>query len=295
MKRSIQYILLFGLPVLMAGCTKNVEEPNFDVTVAKTTFKVGEAITFDITGNPDNITFFSGESGFKYEFKNRTSAPGKPTLQFTTLNDMGVKNNIKLLIATDLGTPVDTNAVKLAKWTDITSKAIFSTGTDNTASGVIDLTEYAASGKPANIAFKYTDVKSTTRQNRWVIRTFNVNNTTLTDNSTYPLATLADAGWQAVDFKNFAAGWSITTVQLIMSGGVANSADNEDWVVTRPIDLNFVKRDIGVAIKTLSSQLSQYQYTYPVAGTYNVTFDAANVHYNGSKEQTKTFSITITP
>ena len=296
MKKSIKYILFFVLPIIMAGCEKNVEAPTFDVVVAKTTFKVGEAVTFKITGNPDNITFFSGEPGFRYEFKDRTSAAGKPTLQFTTLNDMGVKNNIRLLITNELIAPVDSNAIRKATWTDMTGKAVFSTGTDNTPSGVIDLSEYAAAGKPVNLAFKYTDVKSgTVRQNRWVVRTFVVNNTTTPDNTTYPLLTLADAGWQAVDLKNFAAGWSIATVQLIMSGGAINSADNEDWIITRPIDLSLVKKDVGVAIKTLSSQLSQYQYIYNTVGTYTVTFDAANARYNGSKEQTKTVTITVTP
>lgn len=69
---------IFLFPVLflvITACNKNgVVAPNFNVTTDKTTFQANTDVNFLFTGNPDYITFYSGETGHVYEFRDRVTA-----------------------------------------------------------------------------------------------------------------------------------------------------------------------------------------------------------------------------
>lgn len=280
------------LLVVLSGCAKDkVEAPEFEVNTAALTYKVGEEITFKFSGNPDNITFFSGEDGKKYEFRNRTSLPGKLQVQFTSLVDRGVRQNLSLMVTSDITGAINATTVSAAKWTDVSSRAVFSTGADNTPSGAIDLSDFSDLGKPISVAFKYTDVKTAAQQNRWVIRTFNANSVRGT--SVTPLAVMADAGWVGINYKNPAAVWTITSAQLLMYGGAANSDDNEDWVVSKQLDPNFIKSDVGYVLKNISTQPSDFIYKYDKAGVYKVSFLVSNRLGSSVKETVKELTLNI--
>jgi hypothetical protein len=280
------------LLVVLSGCAKDkVEKPEFEVKTAALTYKVGEEIKFNFSGNPDNITFFSGEDGKKYEFRNRTSLPGKLQVQFTSLVDRGLRQNLSLLVTSDITGAINATTVSAAKWTDVSSRAVFSTGADNTPSGAIDLSDFSDLGKPISVAFKYTDVKTTAQQNRWVIRTFNANSVRGT--SVTPLAVMADAGWVGINYKNLAAVWTITSAQLLMYGGAVGSDDNEDWVVSKQLDPNFIKSDVGFVVKNISTQTSDFTYKYDKAGVYKVSFLVSNRLGTFAKETVKELTLNI--
>lgn len=281
-----------ALLVLLSGCSKDkVEQPTFEVRTAALTYKVGEEITFNFSGNPENITFYSGEDGKKYEYRNRTALPGKLQLQFTSLLDRGLRQNLALMVTSDITGAINATTVSAAKWTDVSNRAVFSTGADNTPSGAIDLSDFSDLGKPITVAFKYTDVKTTAQQNRWVIRTFNANSVRGT--SVTPLAVMADAGWIGINYKNPAAVWTITSTQLLMYGGAANSDDNEDWVVSKQLDPNVIKSDVGFVIKNISTQTSDFTYKFNSAGVYKVTFLASNRLGESAKETVKEITLNI--
>ncbi|WP_161603036.1 DUF5017 domain-containing protein [Pedobacter arcticus] len=286
--------IVVALFVLVSSCSKDeAKRPSFGVSTSTLNYKVGEEIKFDFKGNPDNITFYSGEEGNQYEYRNRTSLPGKLQVEFTSLVDRGLRQNLSLMVTTDISGKVDSSTVKSAKWDDVSSRAIFSTGVDKTPSGIIDLSDFSDTGKPVTIAFKYTDVKTTAQQNRWVIRTFNASS--VRENSITSLAVMADAGWLGVSFKNPTAVWTITSAQLLMYGGAVGSEDNEDWVVSKQLDPNVIKSDVGLAIKNISAPLSDFTYKYLKAGVYKVSFLASNRIGDTFKEAIQELTITITP
>lgn len=296
MRNSI-YLLI--IVIIFISCSKvKVETPSLEVATASLTYKAGDTVTFNFTGNPDNIVFYSGEPGHIYEFRNRTTAENDLQINFKSLVQYGViYKNLQLLVSNNYSGAGDTASVRAATWTDISDKAVFSTGQDNTPSGTISLKEFADPGNTAAriyVAFKYTDHKKTQGQNRWVIRTFEANNIS-EDGVVSPLAVLSTAGWKGFDFKNTANVWSVTTAQLLMYGGDKNADDNEDWVITKGFDPFSIKPDAGVALKNISTTLPSYQYVYTKPGTYKVTFDASAVRYNGEKRTTKELTLTITP
>lgn len=296
MRNSI-YLLI--IVIIFISCAKEkVTTPSLEVTTSSLTYKAGDTVTFNFTGNPDNITFYSGEPGHNYEFRDRTTAENDLQINFKSLVQFGlVYKNLQLLVSNNYSGAADTTSVRAATWTDISDRAVFSTGQDNTPSGTISLKEFADPKNTAAriyVAFKYTDYKKTQGQNRWVIRTFEANNISA-DGVVSPLAVLSSGGWKAFDFKNPASVWSVTTAQLLMFGGNKDAEDNEDWVITKGFDPFYIKPDAGVALKNISTVLPSYKYVYAKPGTYKVIFDVSAVRYNGEKRTTKELTLTITP
>lgn len=68
----------FGAALLVVCCdqTEITSPVEFDVALDESNvYEVGEPINFKFTGNAENITFFSGEIGHQFCFRDRTSVP----------------------------------------------------------------------------------------------------------------------------------------------------------------------------------------------------------------------------
>jgi hypothetical protein len=308
-------ILGAGLMLLQACKSNEVVSPDFDVTTAKKTYKIGDTVLFQFAGNPNYLSFYSGEPGKVYENAARVSAKGVSKLQFTSARANGTQpNSLRLLYATNFPgiTAGDTTATKTlltgATWTDITSRANLSVGA-STASGVIDLSDLAAAGKPVFLAFKYLGAAGSI-QNKWTITNLTVTNT-LPDASVYTIAnlnttvianygvsTVFPPGWVGYKILNNFS-WAVTAgTSLVITGATtAATATNpsESWVIMGPVDLNRVAPDIGVSLKDQTTLVTSYPYVYKTAGTYNVTFRAANNNVYGLQEVIKQVQLTVTP
>jgi hypothetical protein len=296
MMKKIKLISFLGLLILFAltACDKELDIKNldFDVSIEKTTFKVGDTVLFKFTGNPDNITFFSGETGQNYEYRNRLRAEGKPELQFTSFSEFGTQvNTLQVLATTDFNGIVNENIGNVA-WTDITNLVTLSSGLDNTASGVVDLTQFV-NDKPLYIAYRFIGQTGST-QKRWTIKNFLVQNK-LNDGSVLKVADITTAGFSQVSLKNSSVVWSISSDQIRIQGGPATNEDNDDWIVTKPLYLDRVSPDTGTALKNITSKLTKYSYVFSRPGTYKVAFIASNSTADKSVSIVKELTITVTP
>jgi hypothetical protein len=333
---KIRYFIIATLLLACAACSKKVEvQPvTFEVASAKingtasTLFAAKDTVQFYFTGNPDMITFFSGEVGKNYNYRNRVSAAGTSQLQFSTIRATGAQaNSLSLLVSSDFKGVVanmiygiltrdtaTTNAnIAAATWTDITSRATLSTGaTTAVPSGIVDLSDFAKQGKPVYIAFKYTATAGTI-QNKWTISALTLNNV-LADGTTYTIANLAAPTTAITNYGNitYGPGWAVSydpaknankyawiytagTSLVITGSTTAATAPAEAWAIMGPIDLTRVTPDAGVAIKAMSAALATYQYNYLTAGTYNATFVASDNTVDGSSAVVKKIPLTITP
>lgn len=294
---SITIFTLF----LFSACKKmEVEAPAFDVSLPKTTYKVGDTVRFTLSGDPDFITFYSGEPGLNYEARARTSEAGTPRLQFTTYQqNVGQTGTLRLMASTAFSGMADSTNVAAATWTDITSRAVLSTGADNTSSGNIDLSDFLTAGKPLYLAFRYAGYfHATLKQPTWTVKSFNVTNT-LSDSSVSTITAIGQTGWTAVNMKNASVVWTVPTSGQVAINGTATGSvntDNDDWVISKPLDLKKVVPDVGVSIKSLNgNKLTTYTYIFKKAGTFKPTFLAFNNNIDAQKEVVKTLSLTITP
>lgn len=317
---QLRSILILAAGMCITACQRHTSVPSvssFSVTTDSTIYTANNAATFRFTGNPDYITFYSGEAGHRYDYRNRVSASGTPVLQFTSALNAGTQaGSLHVMVSSDFagivsGDTATTIAnITNAGWTDITSRATLATGTTAVASGNIDLSDFASAGKPVYIAFKYV-AASGTIQNKWTITGLTVTNT-LADNSVYTIANLVanttaitsnyggvstySPGWVPFPVSN-TYNWVVTAgTSLVITGAAtaaAATANAEAWVLMGSLNLQKVTPDIGVAIKNMSAQLNSYSYTYTTAGSYNIVFAAANATSNETDSTTRKVSLTI--
>jgi len=289
-------LFLFML-IVVCSCNKvGLVNPSFDVTTPKTTYKIGDTVLFNISGNPDNIVFYSGEAGFRYQNRNRLSDSGGITqLQFVSSVALGNQTgNLALLVSTNYNGSLDSGSIHSATWTDITNKATLSTGTASTPSGIIDLTSFQTSGNPYYIGFKYqTNFANGTKARQWIIGNFQVTNYFPDSCVGIAAVDINTAGFQATSIKGDSLKWGISATTLKFLSGFPNNID-EDWVISRPMDFNQVSPDQGVAIKNTSFQLSTFPYIFSTAGIYDITFVATNVNGSNQSSTIKQMKLTIT-
>ncbi|GGG88144.1 DUF5017 domain-containing protein [Parapedobacter pyrenivorans] len=312
----MKYILFNIAIILSLSCSKDVIiDTSFSVTSPKTTYRVGEPVEFNISGNPGMLTFFSGEMGKRHDFVTRKQADGVPELQFTSLlGNVGQSNTLEIMVSTNfkgIGQAEDEAVtaanILAADWIDITDRATLSDGV-STPSGKIDLSDFAANERPIFLAFKYRAV-SGSAQPKWTISGLTVANQ-LADGTKYTLANLGNSaisnygvsttispGWRAAKISN-TYGWTSSSAALTIAGAATADAATEDaesWVLSGPIDLKRVTPDFGVPIKNLSSKIEGYTYTYSSIGTFKATFESyAKTTYQNDTER-QTIEITITP
>lgn len=297
------------------GCEEDyVNSFEFGISTPATTYEAGEPVTFEFTGNPDFISFYSGETGKRYEYAGRASEAGTPTLQFTSQRANGSQEgSLQLMISQDFpGVTAGTDPVAIANtitnigsstWSNITDRAILSSGS-STASGSIDLSDFAQNGKPVFIAFKYLAVPGSV-QNKWTISNLAVKNT-LADGTVYTLANTTSAaitnygvavtfspGWVFYKITNN-YGWGLSSNNLIITGATnAGGATAEAWALMGPVDLTKVTPDTGLPVKGIETRLNSFSYSYPGAGTFTATFVGATNNAYGKKEIVKQIQITI--
>lgn len=334
----IKYFIIAALLTTCVACKKSLDVavPGFEVNSTKnngsatTSFSVADTVQFNFTGNPDEITFYSGEVGNRYDFVNRISAMGTPNLQFSTIRATGTQaNSLAVLVSNDFkGVATNTiygvltrdtattNAnIAAATWTDITNRCTLSTGAATAvSSGVVDMSDFLKQGKPVYIAFKYTAAAGTI-QNKWTVSALSVNNV-LADGTTYTIANLNGPTTSFTNYGNttYGPGWAVSydlakdankyawvytdKTSLVITGATtaaAATAGAEAWAVMGPVDLARVTPDMGVGIKAISAVLPSYPYNYMAAGTYNAVFVASNNTTGLTKTVVRQIPLTITP
>jgi hypothetical protein len=291
MKR-ISIYLIFSFSLL--ACNKKEVVPlNFDVKTNKTSYNVNDTVRFLVSGNPDQLQFYSGMPGHQYIYKDRYEANGKPAMSFTYFAQYGAElNTLKLLVSQNFAGTYTQAGVAAATWTDITNRVTpaFVYNSDNRPSGTIDLSDFDQS-KPLYIAFKFTGTTGAT-QRTWTIKNFTLN-TEIDGGTVINVANTSTAAWTNVNFNNSPRNWTFTTAQLQFQGGAANIGSNEGWAVSKALYLNKVAPDKGVALKNMSTRMDEYSFIYTAPGTYTATFIASNENIYGASKSLKELTVTV--
>src|SRR5690606_15966755 len=157
----------------------------------------------------------------------------------------------------------------------------------------IDLSDFV-SFPQIHLAFKYVGIGNTAQaQKTWTITDF-VLSTYDVDDNTYPIVRSHSGGGR---LQPSAAGdtraWS-RPVAGVGYGANANEPSNEDWVITKALNLASINPDNGVAIKTLTSTVEPLSHVYTEAGDYVVTFVAKNQSIYGEQEVVREIHLSIT-
>ncbi|ADY50650.1 hypothetical protein Pedsa_0062 [Pseudopedobacter saltans DSM 12145] len=305
---------LFLMSIIALGllsCNKKeAVELKFNVEPTKTSYKVNDTVTFKVSGNPDQLIFYSGEEGRQYIYKDRLFAESDEiTLEFATHKRYGTAaaqpNTISLFASQKYNGAKTTFSEQ--DWVDISSAFTFSPfdGAENyTPSGVVNLLQLSNLGlnidkeKPIYFAFKYQGLSNASTQPRIFINKFDIKTKTK-EGKVIPVLTLATGGWSSLKIGNTAVDWIIdggsNTTRLRNQGAAANAPANESWVMTKGFFLTSVIPDRGVALKNMSTRIGEYNYVFTKAGTYKVTFVASNENVYGGDKVIKELEIVVNP
>lgn len=316
-----KYIFLptVAMACLLLACNKQLSnaESDFGVSVNATTVNLGDTNRFSFTGNPDVITFYSGEVGSRYEYRNRDTANGTPLLRFRTIRANGsqmgslslmVSDNFEGVLVSD--TPATVNRIAAATWKDITSRATLSSGgTTAVASGNIDLSDFSATGKPVYIGFKYQGFAGAA-QSKWTVDSFAVRNV-LNDGTSYIIANMnaSNTAYTNYGVSGFSPGfaafrslnnyyWVVTNgTSLVITGATSagTAAPAEAWAIIGPINLKEVTPDIGKPVKMVIDKIEDLEwiYRYTTPGSYNAVFSGGRISLKESEYTARSFQITV--
>lgn len=308
----IAFITTIAL-LTLGSCSKEIKlDPlSFDVQADSSSYNAGSVAKFQFTGKPDNISFFSGETGNRHQYINRVEAAGLSQLIFKSAMNSGMQpNTLKLMVSTNfeggLTAASDPAIISKASWTDISSRVTWATSSTAVESGIIDLTDFATAGKPVFIAFKYA-AEAGSIQNKWTITALSLRNL-LSDGTSYlqaamPTVALANNYGVSSNLPGWANGtvantikWTLNATNLVITGATsAGSATTatEAWAITGPINLKSVTPDIGLSVQTMNGSEASFNYIYSVPGTYEAVFEASNVNRDLMKKIEKKLSVTV--
>jgi len=242
---------------LHVGCSKKISTldtpSDFNVMLNSYTYKVTDTVTFNLSGNPDEIILYTGEPGRQYQNRNRYLAAGVNKLSFSSFMLQGRSkfpdSSLQLLVTTNLGGRYDSTGVANATWDTLTQLVKWpdSTGSTYINSGLIDVSKYN-SYNSVNFAFNYMGkLDSKNWQRKWSIQNFNlvnilpdssawglftipilgtatgVESSASFPNTTYP-STFAGTGWVEVDMLNKKNAWNVGTWNISSTDSVRNSS-----------------------------------------------------------------------
>lgn len=284
--------------LLFSACTKEdqIHTPSFDVTTDKVTYKLGDTVRFNFTGDSDYLSMYTGETGSKYLYKDRTRAEGKVTVTVSAnLRNDNAAKTLSLFLLTDLNPLRDSASVVDAKWIDISNRLNIPTASTNvgTPIGTADISDLTKPNKPVYFAWKFASLNSVTAvQPRWTITVMNLINE-LPDGTKTTVASVNQMGWKGISVKNPAYNW-VTTGGLFTNAPAKNSGDTENWAVSGPLYPDAITRDYPTSIKDIIAVMpSTYEYIYKAKGTYKIYFVALNSRNGESSSITKELEVTI--
>lgn len=299
-------ILLIGIGLIYQSCNKQIElKPgieNFDISLEKKTYKVGEEVNFYLHGDPDMIVFYSGEVLHQYAYKDgRKLTLDNLNLSFTTSKPVTLRrqdNQLFIMASTDFnGDYSNFSNIEEATWTDITDRFTLSESITFSPSGEVDISDLIVEDRPLYIGFRYVSYPHDQgRVGNWHVQNFSLVGRTVLGPMT--LGDMKESGFMLVDqHPDLAPSKSkLTATRITLYGDLDIDMLTESWAVSKGFetgetDLGF---DLPVAIKGMeSAPLNRYTYIYNEPGTYKATFVASNASVDEHKSIVREIEFTI--
>lgn len=311
----ISYFSIILLLTALVSCSDQLNNPvdfsftatSANSTVSGDTLVVSKAVpvVFTFGGNAEFISFYSGEVGHEYDKRELTQTPVTDIdscyLTFTNKPQFGnIPGTLKVYLSTSFAgmnltdKKTDSLAVLNHSWINLSDSCNLSTTNNVTNTTKISLKSHVNS--KISLAFRYKTTDNTAIQPTWqignlkiVVRDKKGGITVLPANdlgfialdlltSTNPYSTAGGTGiW---DMSSVAATSSV--MKIVFSG--AGQPLNDDWLVSTPKLATTRIPDTGVAVKSVATTVTSYQYTFNTPGVYKVGFRAMNDNFEFHSE-----------
>ena len=328
MNKNIKWFISIIMILGVCACSKElkIEMPDFKVSALTATVKAGDTVIFNLGGNPDIITFYSGEFGNDYAYIDRDSIIDVKQLNLSFQNQVRGQGGMEplcqddqfhILVTNDLdlagATKEDSvQRIKEAVWTDLTDRFNWSplnclSTNPYISSGVTNIVDFIEKNKTAYLAFRYTNRPNNNETGKSAIWRFQaLNLTSVTESGNTTLITQGNAGWKPV-YEGGVDMWgtnpkpfdiSTTSYAVTMRGLRTTTETYQMWCLSNSFiitDTN-VGRNPGAGIKSFTDvPLTSYSHIYKKAGTYEAVFIATNANKAGKKETIHRLQIVVEP
>jgi hypothetical protein len=320
MKKYVFVSALFAALVSMSCENQDYVKADYNVRLNETnTYRAGEPVRFDISGNVDNLLFYSGEVGHEYKYYNRyVVAPSDiRAAQFVMdIQCMYGYDALDIYLSdtfeglSGLDAEADRNRIRemvengMEGWV----KCDYQDGTQRVwYTHEFDLKEYV---DKCSIALHWHPTRTNPETEAAISqRTYWINADLITDfgqgaNSVnirniewtpVMMNSYYDADPYVINKGNGYFNFNKSGADLILQG-VSNTEldfDIDGWLISDPMPLTAVQNDQPLVIKDMQNYMTSYEYTWEKPGTYVVTFVGINTNYAGDSKLVKEFKITV--
>jgi hypothetical protein len=302
------FIITF-LVLTITSCKKNTsgfvdDISSFDVNPRTLTVSINDSVRFDLSGNPDVISFYSGEIGRVYDFRNRTVLNGGSLLlKFETRVINRPADTLDVLVSSNFSGIYDSVNVVNATWKSLNNKLLFPMPSTplNTfiPSGLnpgifLNITDSLVAGQPFYLAFRYTILR--TNNIEWSVGKLGVYNifTNGTPNATVIDSTNNNTGGFVPVALREPTRWSRTSTLYKCLNSSTAVIGAQHYYISRPLNPNAVNPDAPIGIKNISQNpLKYFAFKYSMPGTYKVAFVASNARLEMNQSSVKEFTIIV--
>lgn len=309
MKHTIY--IAFLLSFVCFSCSEKIELTpgidEFNVSTASATYRVGDEVQFNFEGNPNIITFYSGELYHQYNYREgRITNIDELFFSFQTAHPTAAgaqKDQFQVLVSTDFnGDYQNIESVEAATWTDLSDQFEYATSGSFRTSGNAYITELIQQDRPLYIAYRYiTHPQSANGVVRsWLVQNFSLIGNT--DIGPLTLGNMTNTGFRIVE-KNpetVPTRSAISATRVTLLGPLldpSNDLYTETWAITKAFDVGAIDEgpDYPLPIKgNEHARLTSYTHIYETPGVYDVYFIATNANIDGAAQVIRNLKITIT-
>ena len=323
MKHTLIYSVTMA--IILAACSDAVDPARFDVGIATGTGAAGEPVRFLFNGNPDYITFYSGEDGCDYNASDRYEADitalrlsCSVRQQYNSVEYLG-QQLIFAYVSTDFNGDYSPEGINAASWTPITGDGdnclpvpVPASAAAVSCSGSIDLGQYTGTSQPFYIAFLYNapgraTIPPSNGGGRYVVKpriditdlimtkTLDDGSIKLLDNASdqFGLRPVYESSYNRTNFRVNDDGLLFQPAQAVADPLTGREPDERVWMATTLIDPRKVDPDRGIPIKSIEGRLTEYEHVYSQPGTYTATFVATNANMWDSKSTIRQLTVSI--
>lgn len=313
-------LLAVTAALLLAGCTHGIDYPvTYNVTLdPSNTYMAGDPVRFNISGDVDNLLFYSGEINHQYLYKDRYEVPREDinsvNLHIEYQARYGYTDGLSVYVTDSfegLSGDFEADSTMIGNmfrggmqgWTELEYKEGASTAW---TSQDYDISDYASNFV---LAFHWHPVLGESAQ-----RHYWINGSISADLKGSPASTtdFKNVDWEAIMLNpEYTQGHytlsgnpgfnttkpKIAAIMINGCNGIATgpSYAHNGWMFLKAMKLTSISNDKGTVVKNLQTWQDKYEYTFDEPGVYTVTFVGINENVEGKSKKVKQMEINIFP
>jgi hypothetical protein len=296
--------------LLLSSCKKNTtgyseDRYAFDATILSSSISVNDSAKFLFSENPDVLSFYSGEIGRKYEFKDRDMlSGGSLKMKFDSRVINKAADTLDVLVSSNFSGVYDSAGVTNASWKKITNKFYFPTATTALstyvfsgagATDLVDISDSIVSSQAFFLAFRYDITKNNNIE--WNVRQVGMYNLFSPGTPTVKVidsATFNSGSFKAITIGEATSKWTNSSPNFKCINTTSAVLGARHWYISKILNPNAVTPDLPVVLKNISQNpLKSFSYKYATPGTYKVVMVASYFRKNLEKKYLKEFTVVV--